>query len=104
MQEVHCRSQSGYQSTNLNILGDNVPTEEETTSHCQIVQEIRRNQWKSAILYLPTLGSHFTIWSPFSKYDKVMSRTRFCSCPAFSVERKISIHGKREVDAGESEQ
>ena len=79
---------------------DNVPMEEETASHCQIVQEIRRNQWKSAVLYFPTLGLHFTIWSPFSKHDKVMSRTRFCSHPAFSVERRGGIHwwGSKGID------
>jgi len=76
----------GYSS--LNVLGDNVPAEEETASHCQIDEEVRRDQGKSAVLYLPSLGSHFTIWFPFSKHDKVMSRTEFCSCPAFSAESR----------------
>ena len=74
--------------SSLDILGDNVPAEEETASHCQIDEEIRKDEWKSAVLYLPSLGSHFTIWFPFSKHDKVMSRTEFCSCPAFSAERR----------------
>ena len=39
-------------------------------------------------LYLPSLGSHFTIWLPFSKQEKVISATEFCSWPALSAERR----------------
>ena len=39
-------------------------------------------------LYLPSLGSHFTIWLPFSKQENVISATEFCSWPALSAERR----------------
>jgi hypothetical protein len=29
------------------------------------------------VLYLPSLGSHLTIWLPVSKQEKVMSATEF---------------------------
>ena len=40
------------------------------------------------VLYLPSLGSHFTIWLPCSKQEKVISATEFCSCVALSAERR----------------
>lgn len=38
------------------------------------------------LLYLPSLGSHLTIWLPVSKQEKVISETEFCSWVAFSAE------------------
>ena len=38
------------------------------------------------LLYLPSRGSHLTIWFPVSKQEKVMSATEFCSWFAFSAE------------------
>lgn len=40
------------------------------------------------ILYFPSLGSHFTIWLPFSKQENVISATEFCSWFALSADKR----------------
>ena len=45
---------------------------------------------------MPSRGSHFTIWLPGSKQEKVISATLFCSWLAFAAEPRGWLH----VDEG----
>jgi len=91
----------GHQSTNwivrlVLMLATAACTSLGTTSPRYNKQQATARNTKSSIcyqetydnsLYLPSLGSHFTIWLPFSKQAKVISATEFCSWVALSTER-----------------
>lgn len=72
----------------LYVLGDNITTVQQTTGHCDDLSVICCQETYDNSLYLPSLGSHFTIWLPFSKQENVISATEFCSWPALSAERR----------------
>lgn len=68
------------------VLGNDITAEEQAAGHW-IVLEGGNDELYENSLYLPSRGSHLTIWLPVSKHEKVISATLFCSCLAFSAER-----------------
>ena len=79
---------SGLDDANcrINVLGHDVTAVEKRTRHYQIWLKGRKILGPYDVLYLPSRGSHFTIWLPVSKHEKVISATEFCSWCAFSAE------------------
>ena len=63
----------------IDILGNDITTVEKSARHCSTRQNQPLDNIRGYILYLPSLGSHLTIWLPVSKHEKVMSATEFCS-------------------------
>ena len=66
--------------SSVDVLGDDVATVEQSTSHCWELSAYTISSFlRPDILYFPSLGSHLTIWFPASKQENVMSATEFCS-------------------------
>ena len=66
-------------NSSVDVLGDDITTVEKRARHCSTRQNQPLDNIRGYILYLPSLGSHLTIWLPVSKHEKVMSATEFCS-------------------------
>jgi hypothetical protein len=55
--------------SDIGIFGDDIPTIQESTSHYINVRLRYEQETGDDILYLPSRGSHFTIWLPGSKQE-----------------------------------